>query len=40
LVLVTMASLASTSLIARSGGKIQHPEFRLTDPPNPIKTTR
>jgi hypothetical protein len=38
--LVTVASLAGTSLIARSGGKIQHPEFRLTDPPSSTKTTR
>jgi hypothetical protein len=31
--LVTLASIVGASVVARSGGKIQHPEFRLTDPP-------
>ena len=39
-VLVTAAALASSSLIASAGGKIQHPEFRLTDPPSNLATPR
>jgi hypothetical protein len=31
--LVTLAGIVGASVVARSGGKIQHPEFRLTDPP-------
>lgn len=31
--LVTLAGLAGASVVAWTGGKIQHPEFRLTDPP-------
>jgi hypothetical protein len=31
--LVTLAGIGGASVIARSGGKIQHPEFRISDPP-------
>ena len=31
--LTTLGGLASAALIAEAGGKIRHPEFRLTDPP-------
>lgn len=31
--LVTLSGVVAASLVARSGGKIQHPEFRLSDPP-------
>jgi hypothetical protein len=31
--LVTLAGVVGASVVARSGGKIQHPEFRLSDPP-------
>lgn len=31
--LVTVAGIAGTTLVASAGGKIQHPEFRLSDPP-------
>jgi hypothetical protein len=31
--LVTVAGLTGTMLVASAGGKIQHPEFRLSDPP-------
>lgn len=29
----TLASLGAAAVIGESGGKIQHPEFRLSDPP-------
>lgn len=31
--LITLAGIVGASIVARSGGKIQHPEFRLSDPP-------
>lgn len=31
--LVTLAGIVGATVVARSGGKIQHPEFRLSDPP-------
>lgn len=31
--LFTLAGVGGAGVIARAGGKIQHPEFRLTDPP-------
>ena len=31
--LITVAGLAGATLIASAGGKIQHPEFRFSDPP-------
>ena len=31
--LVTLASIGGASIVASAGGKIQHPEFRLSDPP-------
>ena len=31
--LVTLAAITAASVVANAGGKIQHPEFRLTDPP-------
>ena len=31
--LITLAGIGGASVVARSGGKIQHPEFRLSDPP-------
>jgi hypothetical protein len=31
--LVTLAGFAGTTIIASAGGKIQHPEFRISDPP-------
>jgi hypothetical protein len=31
--LVTLAGLVGATVVARAGGKIQHPEFRLADPP-------
>ncbi len=31
--LVTLGGIVGASVVARSGGKIQHPEFRLSDPP-------
>ena len=31
--LVTLAGLVGAGVVARSGGKIQHPEFRLGNPP-------
>lgn len=31
--LVTLAGIGGASVVARAGGKIQHPEFRLSDPP-------
>ena len=31
--LVTIAAIVGAGVVAHSGGKIQHPEFRLTDPP-------
>lgn len=31
--LVTLAGIIGAGLVAQSGGKIQHPEFRLSDPP-------
>ena len=31
--LVTLGGIIGASVVARSGGKIQHPEFRLSDPP-------
>lgn len=30
---VTIAAIGGASVVAHSGGKIQHPEFRLSDPP-------
>ena len=30
---VILGSLTAASLVAQSGGKIQHPEFRISDPP-------
>ena len=33
LALLTLASIVGASVVAHSGGKIQHPEFRLSDPP-------
>lgn len=31
--LATLAGIAGTSIVASAGGKIQHPEFRISDPP-------
>lgn len=31
--LVTLAGIAGASIVASAGGKIQHPEFRISDPP-------
>jgi hypothetical protein len=31
--LVTLAGIAGTAIVANAGGKIQHPEFRISDPP-------
>jgi hypothetical protein len=31
--LVTLAGIGSTAVVARAGGQIQHPEFRISDPP-------
>jgi hypothetical protein len=31
--LLTILGIAGASSVARAGGKIQHPEFRLSDPP-------
>jgi len=31
--LVTLAGIGAAVAVARAGGKIQHPEFRLSDPP-------
>lgn len=30
---LSLASIGAASIIASAGGKIQHPEFRLSDPP-------
>jgi hypothetical protein len=32
----TVFSLAAASVIAEAGGKIRHPEFRLSEPPSPV----
>jgi hypothetical protein len=32
-IVVTLASIVGTSIVAKAGGSIKHPEFRLTDPP-------
>ena len=37
--LFTIAAIAGASVVAHSGGKIQHPEFRLGDPP-PVAALR
>jgi hypothetical protein len=31
--LVTLAGIGGASVVASSGGRIQHPEFRISDPP-------
>jgi hypothetical protein len=31
--LLTLAGIGGAGMVARAGGKIQHPEFRLSDPP-------
>lgn len=36
---VTLVSIGGASIVASAGGKIQHPEFRLSDPPV-IETSR
>jgi hypothetical protein len=37
--LATFAGLGGTIVVASAGGKIQHPEFRISDPP-PVTSTR
>lgn len=37
--IVTLAGIGGASVVARSGSKIQHPEFRLSDPPV-VESTR
>ena len=31
--LITLVGIGGVSLVAGAGGKIQHPEFRISDPP-------
>jgi hypothetical protein len=31
--MLTLASIGGASIVASAGGKIQHPEFRISDPP-------
>lgn len=36
--LATVAGIAGAGIVASAGGKIQHPEFRISDPP-PVQAT-
>jgi hypothetical protein len=38
--LVTLVCIGGVSLVAGAGGKIQHPEFRISDPPEVDSTPR
>jgi hypothetical protein len=38
--LVTLAGISGASIVASAGGKIQHPEFRISDPPVAGSTPR
>ena len=38
--LITLVGIGGVSLVAGAGGKIQHPEFRISDPPEVDSTPR